>query len=80
MPRPGILHGSFRSSVLSPVIAQLGEPYTEDLKVPGSIPGRGIAFFFSKLGLQVSLFRHLCDRECSKFEHAFNSLNVIDWS
>jgi hypothetical protein len=29
------------------VIAQLGERQTEDLKVPGSIPGRGIIFFFS---------------------------------
>ena len=27
------------------VIAQLGERQTEDLKVPGSIPGRGIVFF-----------------------------------
>ena len=27
------------------VIAQLGERQTEDLKVPGSIPGRGIFFF-----------------------------------
>ena len=26
------------------VIAQLGERQTEDLKVPGSIPGRGIIF------------------------------------
>ena len=26
------------------VIAQLGERQTEDLKVPGSIPGRGICF------------------------------------
>ena len=29
-------------------IAQLGERQTEDLKVPGSIPGVGIAFVFSK--------------------------------
>ena len=28
------------------VIAQLGERQTEDLKVPGSIPGRGIIFSF----------------------------------
>ena len=27
-------------------IAQLGERQTEDLKVPGSIPGGGIKFFF----------------------------------
>ena len=32
------------------VIAQLGERQTEDLKVPGSIPGRGIFFpIFIKL-------------------------------
>ena len=28
------------------VIAQLGERQTEDLKVPGSIPGRGIFLHF----------------------------------
>ena len=28
------------------MIAQLGERQTEDLKVPGSIPGRGIFLFF----------------------------------
>ena len=28
------------------VIAQLGERQTEDLKVPGSIPGRGSVFYF----------------------------------
>ncbi len=28
-------------------IAQLGERQTEDLKVPGSIPGHGIYFYFS---------------------------------
>jgi hypothetical protein len=28
----------------SAAIAQLGERQTEDLKVPGSIPGRGIHF------------------------------------
>ena len=33
------------------VIAQLGERQTEDLKVPGSIPGRGIVFYFFKLEL-----------------------------
>ena len=30
----------------SAAIAQLGERQTEDLKVPGSIPGHGISFFF----------------------------------
>ena len=28
------------------MIAQLGERQTEDLKVPGSIPGRGILFAY----------------------------------
>ena len=32
----------FHPSVQQAVIAQLGERQTEDLKVPGSIPGRGI--------------------------------------
>ena len=32
----------FRSFFQQAVIAQLGERQTEDLKVPGSIPGRGI--------------------------------------
>ena len=27
-------------------IAQSGERQTEDLKVPGSIPGRGMSFYF----------------------------------
>ena len=30
-------------------IAQLGERQTEDLKVPGSIPGRGMNLFFDFL-------------------------------
>ena len=29
-------------------IAQLGERQTEDLKVPGSIPGRGIIYSWSR--------------------------------
>ena len=33
-------------------IAQLGERQTEDLKVPGSIPGRGSFYLFSKISLQ----------------------------
>ena len=32
---------------VSAVIAQLGERQTEDLKVPGSIPGHGSIFTFS---------------------------------
>ena len=30
-------------------VAQLGERQTEDLKVPGSIPGVGIAFYFAQM-------------------------------
>ena len=32
---------TFYPLILSAAIAQLGESQTEDLKVPGSIPGRG---------------------------------------
>ena len=32
----------FYQNFYQAVIAQLGERQTEDLKVPGSIPGRGI--------------------------------------
>ena len=38
----------------SAVVAQLGERQTEDLKVPGSIPGDGIYFF--KVILIVNFF------------------------
>ena len=31
------------------MIAQLGERQTEDLKVPGSIPGRGMFFMFKRI-------------------------------
>ena len=34
-----------RITVFQAVIAELGERQTEDLKVPGSIPGRGILFY-----------------------------------
>ena len=34
---------------MSAVIAQLGERQTEDLKVPGSIPGHGSIFTFLTL-------------------------------
>ena len=36
---------AFYSIIKAAVIAQLGERQTEDLKVPGSIPGRGIEFY-----------------------------------
>ena len=38
--------------VTKAAVAQLGERQTEDLKVPGSIPGGGICFFISKLKTQ----------------------------
>ena len=34
-----------RNTICQAVIAQLGERQTEDLKVPGSIPGRVILFY-----------------------------------
>uniref|UniRef100_A0A1B0BLZ6 Uncharacterized protein n=1 Tax=Glossina palpalis gambiensis TaxID=67801 RepID=A0A1B0BLZ6_9MUSC len=36
-------------SAIKPEIAQLGERWSEDLKVPGSIPGFGIFFFYFTL-------------------------------
>ena len=42
---------------LCAVIAQLGERQTEDLKVPGSIPGRGNTVFF--LFFSVTTRMHL---------------------
>ena len=35
-------HAALRAQMSSAAIAQLGERQTEDLKVPGSIPGLGI--------------------------------------
>ena len=40
-------------------IAQLGERQTEDLKVPGSIPGLGISFF-SAWRVCLSPFLKVC--------------------
>ena len=37
---------NFFTVTRSAVVAQLGERQTEDLKVPGSIPGDGILFIF----------------------------------
>ena len=34
-----------KNTICQAVIAQLGERQTEHLKVPGSIPGRGILFY-----------------------------------
>ena len=42
-PRIGFARGPLFPQAA--VIAQLGERQTEDLKVPGSIPGRGIFFY-----------------------------------
>lgn len=44
-------HILFYCLFLCAVIAQLGERQTEDLKVPGSIPGHGIIVFFSFMEL-----------------------------
>ena len=44
-----ILSMYFRNSPAE--IAQLGERQTEDLKVPGSIPGGGTDFFMCPIGL-----------------------------
>ena len=38
-------HAALRAQMSSAAIAQLGERQTEDLKVPGSIPGLGIDSF-----------------------------------
>ena len=43
--RVKIIHLSESQHSKKAVIAQLGERQTEDLKVPGSIPGRGIFLF-----------------------------------
>ena len=42
-PRNTIQKRHFRYFVNTAALAQLGERQTEDLKVPGSIPGGGIA-------------------------------------
>ena len=41
-----VLASPTRLTETTAAIAQLGERQTEDLKVPGSIPGLGIAFHF----------------------------------
>ena len=43
---PNFIENFLQLSIYSQeaVIAQLGERQTEDLKVPGSIPGRGMFF------------------------------------
>ena len=43
------------SSSCTAEIAQLGERQTEDLKVPGSIPGRGISLFPVHLQSRVAV-------------------------
>ena len=43
-----------RITIFQAVMAQLGERQTEDLKVPGSIPGRGILFYLRPCGFALS--------------------------
>ena len=42
-------------SCIRAAIAQLGERQTEDLKVPGSIPGLGIHIHFQNLNMLMRL-------------------------
>ena len=49
-------------------VAQLGERQTEDLKVPGSIPGVGIAFYFA----------HMRKRSANFFFSSTNALTKHD--
>ena len=46
--------------MFSAAIAQLGERQTEDLKVPGSIPGGGYFFFLLFVTKQIHNFGPLC--------------------
>ena len=46
----------FLHSILCAAIAQLGERQTEDLKVPGSIPGLGRNFFRSSSRFSLHLY------------------------
>ena len=61
-----LIYQTFIYSFHQAVIAQLGERQTEDLKVPGSIPGRGIVFFIFQSRVSGSgrdcniLYIHLC--------------------
>ena len=51
------------TSVAQAAIAQLGERQTEDLKVPGSIPGLGIFFRLEGgvgVGRLLAIRRHVC--------------------
>ena len=59
------IRGVCSSSSTQAAIAQLGERQTEDLKVPGSIPGLGILFHVhlyvvSCLALSCSVVSVLC--------------------
>ena len=49
--------------LIEAAIAQLGERQTEDLKVPGSIPGLGIFFRLEGgvgVGRLLAIRRHVC--------------------
>ena len=52
-------------------IAQLGERQTEDLKVPGSIPGGGMGREKKIIFLSFSLTQHWC--LCGAMDNAFAS-------
>ena len=60
-------------------IAQLGERQTEDLKVPGSIPGVGILIFFSphdQLSRESSTVRIVFALVAQLVEHGSNKPRV----
>ena len=46
-----------RIIIFQTVIAQLGERQTEDLKVPGSIPSRGIRFYLRPCEFALSTWK-----------------------
>ena len=58
-------------------IAQLGERQTEDLKVPGSIPGRGI-FCILSLRFTQHHFLHLTHTNHTHFVAAHTTLHHKD--
>ena len=58
-------------------IAQMGERQTEDLKVPGSIPGLGIfssslfSYFFHPLSISLLTVDMFCPRSASRTHHQY---------
>ena len=57
-PGKVLLKGSCPLYSTLAAIAQLGERQTEDLKVPGSIPGGGKLFFIFKVFLKTKVKRN----------------------